>query len=145
MRKRVQLLVFRFKNVCIKTQKKILETGHISSYHLYCLFRFVNCFSLLHLPWFGFPPAQLYFLFSHYISHTFIENPHLHLPPRLSPYFISSLSASSHSLCSSVFVMLTRGHWNILSRSSPSEVWRPHAWMAEWNRQLCPSWGPSDF
>lgn len=41
--------------------------------------------------------------------------------------------------------LLPGGHWHIPSRLSLSEVWRPHAWVAEWNRQFRPNWGPLDF
>lgn len=77
-----------------------------------------------------------------YILLTHLKPPRLQLPyfSFLSPFVLSPSSPSC-----SLSVMLTRGQQQSLSRSSLSKVWSSHAWIAELNRQLRPSWGPLDF
>lgn len=132
---------------CVKKKKEKkhlwrLDTlHHVSCSSLYLHWQF--CFSFLHLPWIVFPTAKLYLFPIYYVSHILSRTlTSISSITWLNPF---SLCLFLFSMYSSIFIVSTRGHWYTLSRPSLSEVWCPHAWMAEWNRQLHPCWGPSDF
>lgn len=98
----------------------------------FCLCRCCSSFLSLWLHATAFPPEKLQLFAIYYVLHTSIKNPHLLLICHSTEFlFTLSLSPCLSSFYCSTYMVPTRGHCYIVSRPRRSEVWCPHAWMAE--------------
>lgn len=89
------------------------------------------CCSYRLLPVTALPPEKLQVFAIYYVLHTSIKNPHLRLICHSTESLSLALSLPLPIPPQPHLMVPTGGHCYILSRPPRSEVWCPHAWMAE--------------